>query len=130
MVVVELDGGLATNLASQFNGQERVTVVTGDAREVEIDSLVGKNTSYKVVANLPYYAASPIIRRFLQATHKPRLMVVMVQREVAENIVAAPGKMRLISVIARRGFASRNIVETTAIIYHGGYSPWCEESVC
>lgn len=55
-------------------------------------------TTYKVVANLPYYAASPIVRRFLSAEHKPRLMVVMVQREVARNMAAVPGQMRLLSV--------------------------------
>ena len=53
---------------------------------------------YKLIANLPYYAAQPIIRRFLEAGRKPTLMVVMVQREVARNMTAAPGDMSLLSV--------------------------------
>ena len=68
------------------------------ARDVDIGSLVDGHTSYKLVANLPYYAASPIIRRFLEADRKPELMVVMVQREVAQTMTAAPGKMGLLSV--------------------------------
>jgi len=53
---------------------------------------------YKVVANLPYYIASAAIRHFLEAEFKPRRMVVMVQKEVAESIVALPGKMSILSI--------------------------------
>lgn len=44
--------------------------------------------SYKVVANLPYYLTSAILRFFLQSPHRPDMMVIMVQKEVAERIVA------------------------------------------
>ncbi|MDH5696511.1 MAG: 16S rRNA (adenine(1518)-N(6)/adenine(1519)-N(6))-dimethyltransferase RsmA, partial [Dehalococcoidia bacterium] len=54
--------------------------------------------SYKVVANLPYYITSPVLRHFLEASNKPRIMIVMVQKEVAEAIVARPGQMSLLSV--------------------------------
>ena len=59
---------------------------------------LGHLGDYKVVANLPYYAANPLVRRFLEAEHKPLYMVVMVQREVAESMAALPGKMTLLSV--------------------------------
>ena len=98
LVAVEMDEALAQQLNEKFSGQRNVTVVTADAREVDIDSLVMGSVPYKVVGNLPYYAASPIIRRFLEAQRKPRLMVVMLQREVAQDMVAQPGKMRLLSV--------------------------------
>ena len=65
---------------------------------MEIDSLVPVDREYKLVANLPYYAASPIVRRFLEAEHKPSLMVFLVQREVAQSMVAPPGKMGMLSV--------------------------------
>ena len=55
--------------------------------------------SYKVVANLPYYITSPVLRHFLEAPVKPETMVVMVQKEVAEAIVAAAGT-------AQRAYAS------------------------
>ena len=98
LVAVEIDEALAQNLDEKFRDSPNVTVVAADAREVDIDSLVPAEAPYKVVANLPYYAASPIIRRFLEAGRKPTLMVVMVQREVAQEMVAPPGKMRILSV--------------------------------
>lgn len=98
VVAVELDDVLAGRLTVDFQGQPHVSVVHADAREVDIEALVEPGTPYKLVANLPYYAASPIIRRFLRAAHKPTLMVVMVQREVAREMAAQPDKMGFLSV--------------------------------
>jgi 16S rRNA (adenine1518-N6/adenine1519-N6)-dimethyltransferase len=53
---------------------------------------------YKVVANLPYYITSPVLRHFLEASVKPTTMIVMVQKEVAEAIVAGPGQRSLLSI--------------------------------
>jgi 16S rRNA (adenine1518-N6/adenine1519-N6)-dimethyltransferase len=98
LVAVEVDGVLAQRLQETYADDSSVSVVVEDARELDIDSVVPPGTTYKVVANLPYYAASPIVRRFLEADRKPELMVVTVQREVAREMVAAPGKMGLLSV--------------------------------
>ena len=98
VVAVEMDEELADRLTFEFQAIDSVTVVTGDARELDVNALVLPETSYKVVANLPYYAASPIVRRFLEASHKPSLMVFMVQREVARSMAASPGDMSLLSV--------------------------------
>ncbi len=54
--------------------------------------------SYKVVANLPYYITSPVLRHFLEAPVKPETMVLMVQKEVAETIVAAAGQRSMLSI--------------------------------
>ena len=54
--------------------------------------------TYKVVANLPYYITSAVLRHLLEAPHPPTLAVVMVQREVAQRIVAGPGDMSLLAV--------------------------------
>jgi 16S rRNA (adenine1518-N6/adenine1519-N6)-dimethyltransferase len=51
-----------------------------------------------VVANLPYYITSPVLRHFLEASARPQKMVVMVQKEVAKEIVASPGQMSLLSI--------------------------------
>ena len=98
VVAVELDGDLASMLADKFGDRPNVAVMAADAREVGINLLVAGGTTYKVVANLPYYAASHIVRRFLEAAHKPSRMVVMFQREVAREMAARPGKMGLLSV--------------------------------
>lgn len=98
VVAVELDDVLSLRLTQEFHGEANVRIVNADARSVDIDSLVTTDGPYKLVANLPYYAALPIVRRFLEAERKPSLMVFMVQREVARNMTAIPGDMSLLSV--------------------------------
>ena len=98
VAAVELDGELASTLEARYEHMSHVSVVRADARDVDIESLVGPGPSYKLVANLPYYAASPIVRRFLESQRSPDLMVFMVQREVAERMTASPGQMSLLSV--------------------------------
>ena len=56
------------------------------------------STGYKVVANLPYYITSAVLRHLLTAKTKPQWIVVTVQREVARRMIAGPGQMSLLSV--------------------------------
>ena len=109
VVAVELDDALIPSLREQFTDCDNVEIVEGDARMVDIDCLVGTATEYKVVANLPYYAATPIVRRFLESHHKPTTLVVMVQREVGQEMTASPGKMGILS-IATQIYGSPRIV--------------------
>ena len=60
-------------------------------------SVVGRRSSYKVVANLPYAITSAALRHFLEAAHKPELMVVLVQWEVALRITARPGDLSVLA---------------------------------
>ena len=90
-----MDEALAARLNSDIGDPDNLEVVHGDAREWD-PAPVGE--PYKLVANLPYYAASPIVRRFLECDRPPRLMVVTVQREVAQSMAARPGRMRTLSV--------------------------------
>ena len=101
VVAVEIDESLAGSLDNRFEDEPNVTIMNADARHVDLDSLVPAGSSYKVVANLPYYAASPLIRRFLRSVRRPESMVVMLQREVARTMVAVPDKMRLLSVMVQ-----------------------------
>ena len=98
LTAIELDNDLAAALTNEFAGHPHVRIIHADAREIDIASAIPSDTPYKLIANLPYYAAQPIIRRFLEDERKPALMVVMVQREVARNMTAAPGDMSLLSV--------------------------------
>ena len=98
VVAVELDGELAEALPSRLDFPVNLTCVKADARDVDLAELIAPDTSYKVVANLPYYAANPIIRRLLESEPKPDILVVMVQQEVAKNMVAQPGDMGILSV--------------------------------
>ena len=98
VVAVELDSELAVALPARLEFPANLTCVEADARIVDLAELIAPDTSYKVVANLPYYAANPIIRRLLESEPKPNLLVVMVQQEVAKNMVAKPGDMGILSV--------------------------------
>lgn len=79
-----------------------MSIVQGDILQTDIVSLLkdisGKVPAYKVVANLPYYITTPILRLFLETQYKPDLMVIMVQKEVGETITAQPGQMSPLSV--------------------------------
>lgn len=97
VVAIEVDTDLAQSLSARLDGPSNLTVLNADARTVDLAAVTG-DSPYKVVANLPYYAANPIVRRFLEAEHRPTGMVVMVQREVAQSMTAVPGKMSLLSV--------------------------------
>ena len=97
VITIEIDQDLASRLSAALTDRMNFTMVTGDARHVDLSTLIDE-AKYTMVANLPYYAASPIIRRFLETAPRPSRMVVMVQREVANEMIAQPGKMRVLSV--------------------------------
>ena len=99
LVAVELDLELSDALSHKFAEFEDFTVVNQDA--LAFDSGEFFTDGYKVVANLPYYAATPIIRKFISGRPRPHSMVVMVQREVAASIAASPGDMSLLSVMVQ-----------------------------
>ena len=99
LILVEVDTRLAAQLRDRYAGDGSVEVMEADARHLDPARLPRlPDGPYKMIGNLPYYAATPIIRRFLESTHPPRLVVAMVQREVAREMTAAPGKMGLLSV--------------------------------
>ena len=99
LILIEIDNKLASSLVVRYRSNPGVAVLSGDAREFTPDWVPDlRDREYKFVANLPYYAASPIVRRFLETTVRPSLMVVTVQREVADGMSAAPGHMSLLSV--------------------------------
>ncbi len=99
VVAVELDEKLAAELEKAMGNWPNVRVVQGDILKLEPWSSV--EGSYKVVANLPYNIASPTIRRLLTSPKPPSLIVVMIQKEVAEEIAARPGNMRLLSIMVQ-----------------------------
>jgi len=104
VVAVELDNKLADILKQTLTSFENLTIINEDMLKIDPADLLQAprakfpSENYKVVANLPYYITSPVLRHFLEAQVKPQVMVVMVQKEVAEEIAAKPGRMSLLSV--------------------------------
>ncbi|MFZ5559719.1 MAG: 16S rRNA (adenine(1518)-N(6)/adenine(1519)-N(6))-dimethyltransferase RsmA [Patescibacteria group bacterium] len=75
-----------------------VVVVQGDILQFQQLKQLQQLKQYKLVANLPYYITSPVIRKFLEAENRPELMVLMIQKEVAQRICAKPPHMNLLAV--------------------------------
>ena len=117
VVAVEIDEELATRLKTEFASTSNVTIERGDILEYDLIELAGTNLEpappFKVIANLPYYITSAILRHLLEATHKPRVIVVMVQRQVAQRLIARPPMMNLLAVSVQC-FAQARIVRTVA----------------
>lgn len=99
VVAIEVDGRFIPQLEQRFVGQPRVEIAQADILTADISALMGADAaSYKVVANLPYYITSAIIRRLLEADVPPRRIVITIQYEVAERLSAQPGDMSLLAV--------------------------------
>ena len=105
VIALEIDGRLVNILRRKLAYLGNVKVIHADILKVTPRQILGNYLAtpelarnYKVVANLPYYITSPVVRHFLEASQKSSLMVVMVQKEVGEAIAATSGKMSLLSV--------------------------------
>ena len=105
VVAVEIDANLAAALERRFSDTPQLTVLNADILDLEPAELLGSEGpttgamhAYKVAANLPYSVGSPILRHFLESECKPTIMVVMLQKEVAQRMVAGPGHMSLLGV--------------------------------
>ena len=98
VITVELDDRLIPLLQHRFEPYDNVTIVHADILNVNLSQHIAPDEPYCVVANLPYYITSAILRYLFEQPHRPRRLVVMVQNEVANRLVAAPGDMSLLSV--------------------------------
>ena len=88
VIAIEYDRALSAVLRQRYAGTARVSVVESDVLKVSFSELAGLD--YVLVGNIPYYITTPILFKAL-APPRPRRAVYLVQREVAERIVAAPG---------------------------------------
>jgi 16S rRNA (adenine1518-N6/adenine1519-N6)-dimethyltransferase len=98
VIAIELDNHLVEILKTHFHDSNKVLILNQDVLKFNPADIVDEKTAYKLVANLPYYITSAVIRYFLEMSNKPKLMVLMVQKEVAQQITAKPGDMSLLSV--------------------------------
>ena len=90
LVLVELDDALAASLESEFGHSPDVQIVHGDVLDVPIEQYVSDPTALKVIGNIPFNITTPIIFRLLERP-RPREIVLMVQDDVADRIVAPVG---------------------------------------
>jgi 16S rRNA (adenine1518-N6/adenine1519-N6)-dimethyltransferase len=99
VVTVELDGRLIPVLQEVVGAFANVQVVAGDILAQSPGQLLGYETSgYLVVANIPYYITSAVIRHLLSSQPRPQRIVLTIQREVAERICATAGDLSLLAL--------------------------------
>lgn len=90
LVLVELDDRLAAELSERYADRPDVEVVHGDALELSLGAVTSAPGKLKVIGNIPYNITSPLLFKLLERP-RPAVIVVMVQREVAERLLAPPG---------------------------------------
>jgi len=90
LILVELDDELARSLAEEHAGRSDVRVVHGDVLQLDLSAVSARPSDLLVVGNIPYNITSPIIFHLLQRP-RPERVVLMVQEDVADRIVAPVG---------------------------------------
>lgn len=100
VIAIELDNNLVPLLEKKFADKKNIEIIHEDILKINLPKLLEENKSaqYKVIANIPYYITSPIIRLFLEQTIQPKELLLLIQKEVAERIVATKGKMSILAV--------------------------------
>ena len=97
VTAVELDKDLIPVLRKEFADCPNVEIVQGDILEFSPDEYFSDG-DYYVAANIPYYITSAVIRHLLEGKARPKRLALTVQKEVAERICAAPGKLSLLAL--------------------------------
>ncbi|NMC45480.1 MAG: ribosomal RNA small subunit methyltransferase A [Chloroflexi bacterium] len=97
VVAIEVDRALLPIARQILKDQDNVELIDGDILKIDIPSLHLPD-GYTVVANIPYYITSAIIRKLLTSDEKPSRMVLTIQQEVAERICAEAGEMTLLAL--------------------------------
>ncbi len=125
VIAIEIDPNMVNLLKNELGHLPNLTIIQANILQTQIDTLfptqpptpnlqppisnlqspsinlkskIQNPKSYKVVANLPYYITSAVMRHVLETTPQPERLVVTVQKEVAQRIVAKPGKMSILAV--------------------------------
>jgi len=117
VVAVEKDDDLVLFLGEKFKKEiknKQLELVHGDILDFEL-----KEKSYKLIANIPYNITGPLIRKFLESNNSPERMVIMVQKEVAERVVAKDKKESILS-ISVKAYSEPKYVKT---VKAGSFNP-------
>lgn len=122
VVAVEKDLDLIPFLTTQFESEidsGQLSLVSGDILETDLSTLGLENNNFKLVANIPYYITGKIIRDIIGGSIQPSLAILVIQKEVAERIIARDGKESLLS-IAVKAYGTPKYIQT---IKSGSFVP-------
>jgi 16S rRNA (adenine1518-N6/adenine1519-N6)-dimethyltransferase len=97
VIALELDSRLVPPLKAALEPFDNVQIIQGDILQLDAGDLVQED-DYLVVANIPYYITSRIIRNLLETAHKPRRIILTIQHEVAERVCSRTGRLSLLAL--------------------------------
>ena len=117
VVAVELDGRLIPALEESIRGFTNIHIVQGDILDVEPAEIIPVE-DYLVVANIPYYITSALLRHLLESRPRPRRVVLTVQKEVADRICARAGDMSLLALSVQVYGEPRVVMKIPAGAFH------------
>jgi len=96
VIAIEKDHRLISILENRFKTSSNIEIIEGDILKFNPSSII--HSPYKIVANLPYYITSHFLRLMLEEWPRPALAVLMVQREVAQRMLAKPPDMNMLAL--------------------------------
>lgn len=117
VVAVEIDHAILPVLRETTAPYNNVEIIPRDLLDVNPTEVFG-DAPYKIVANLPYYITALTLRHFLEAANAPTLLVVMVQWEVAQRVVARPGDLSLLGLSVQFYGAPRLVMRVPAASFY------------
>ncbi|MEI6345654.1 MAG: 16S rRNA (adenine(1518)-N(6)/adenine(1519)-N(6))-dimethyltransferase RsmA [bacterium] len=104
LIAIEKDDRMIPLLREAFAGSlasGKLILIHGDILEMTLEKLAEcglREGQYKIIANIPYYITGQLLRMFLESAYQPSKMVLMLQKEVAQRIVARDGKESILSI--------------------------------
>jgi 16S rRNA (adenine1518-N6/adenine1519-N6)-dimethyltransferase len=101
VTAVEFDISLVGGLTKKYANNPNIKIVNGDIRRFDFSQLP---SGYKIVANIPYYLTSLLLRQICETTNPPQIAVLLVQKEVAQRVCAGPDEMSILSVLTQLYF--------------------------
>lgn len=122
VIAVEKDRELVAELSERFSSEissGQLKLVEDDILNADPAELGLKNQKYKVVANIPYYITGQLLRRFLSGTHQPSAMILLLQKEVVDRMIAKDRKGSLLSVSVKAYGQPKKIV----VVNRGSFFP-------
>lgn len=121
VIAVEKDRELVKYLKDKFKNQKNIEIIYGDILKMNPKDYGLSTINYKLIANIPYYITSRFLRLFLSQTQlKPKLMILMLQKEVAERIVAKDDGRESILSLSVKTYSKPEIIK---IVRKGNFSP-------
>ena len=128
VIAIEKDRRLIQELKNLFRGKKNVEIIEGDILKILPTTLNTQHSKYKIVANIPYYITSRFLRTVFEKWPKPKLIVLTIQKEMAQRITAKPPRMNLLALsvqffaepkiigyITKENFRPRPKVDSTII---------------